>query len=1044
MAMDWYLPLRNHKSLGSLRERPGGLGGLAQARRDHLGQFFTPDALAAFLWRIAAPVAQVAFDRDAGFARVALLDNSIGTGRLMQFADPDQHKILGCDVHEPAIEALGEALHDAGFDSDVVHGSMIEVHPRNVGIALINPPFSLSLDAPTVQPYSCTHWGRFGEHSATISHTYALHQALEAAEVVLAILPTTYLRDIVDHPSPEMEGRFRAALWLPSGLFQEEGTQVAVGVAVFGPISDKARFQQLTLTSLDAPLPDFHLWCTSTRHHAPPPLSPTAMRASEPSIPGEVTGDARVRVVKDGRKLGLRFFCAATEAKVRNALLVAPVEPDSEHRYPKGIVFRGQGRFDLQLYLAQPDPLKAFDELLTRIRAAGGDPQPDPAIAHYLRRAARTTKRMTTPFAHVVMNPMPAQQDGRCRATVRRNRMLDPSTWGSPLLRAGSEVDIEVLEGGYQVHHHGQAVTINEQTLKADFELHAAPVASGWVQVHDGRAAAFPHLAKAIQTSLERCGAMDVASWDYQQADLIELRMAPSGILAFRMGCGKTRMALALCLAGGDHNAIVVESQLMPELLREIHDLNLDPSLWQVITCAEQCRTLRKINLLTYNRLKAEIAPGSGRRIIARLLRRRFNTVVADEAHLLRNLDTQQTQALWQLSSKRRYAMTGTPMANQVQDLLPLAQWAHGDGTVAQPYGRHHPYLEQRLLTSMTMAMRGVDQFFEDYVVTEWVTAEWSDGMTKGAKRQVPKINKLPKLRAWAASLIKRRHETEPMVAAHFSVPEYTSRLVTVPWDPEHLAHYLQVADEFAEWFSRAWKQAHASQTNVNLITLLARIGAVQRACNFPQHLGKGNAGIRPYLPLTSKQRAVIARTKELAGAGHKIIVYADSPKQCERFALELGKAGVEAIAFHGDMPIKHRTRLLDERFRFGPAPVLCASLKVTQNGLNLWQADRVLMACRSWSQTQEAQAIARVLRPQQTRPVEVEYFELEGSIDAYMRQHVAFKGDSAGAAIDCLEPKLEGEEFLHLDAILNQFVEQLAKRAGIDAWEYRREIRAA
>ena len=101
-------------------------------------------------------------------------------------------------------------------------------------------------------------------------------------------------------------------------------------------------------------------------------------------------------------------------------------------------------------------------------------------------------------------------------------------------------------------------------------------------------------------------------------------------------------------------------------------------------------------------------------------------------------------------------------------------------------------------------------------------------------------------------------------------------------------------------------------------------------------------------------------------------------------------------------------------------------SFGVTQSGLNLYQADRVIFAQRDWTAKTENQAKARVLRPQQKSEVEFHFFHLKGSIDEYQAQMVGHKNDSACAGLDFAEPEFEGEEFLHLDTILGRFVNAL------------------
>jgi hypothetical protein len=55
-----------------------------------------------------------------------------------------------------------------------------------------------------------------------------------------------------------------------------------------------------------------------------------------------------------------------------------------------------------------------------------------------------------------------------------------------------------------------------------------------------------------------------------------------------------------------------------------------------------------------------------------------------------------------------------------------------------------------------------------------------------------------------------------------------------------------------------------------------------------------------------------------------------------------------------------------------------------------------------------------------------------------------AMKRDTATAALDFLTPEYDDIEFLHMDAMLDAFVRDLAERAGIDPYRYREVLRAA
>lgn len=54
-----------------------------------------------------------------------------------------------------------------------------------------------------------------------------------------------------------------------------------------------------------------------------------------------------------------------------------------------------------------------------------------------------------------------------------------------------------------------------------------------------------------------------------------------------------------------------------------------------------------------------------------------FDTVILDEAHRIRNKKTKQTQAVFALQAKRKYALTGTPTVKDGTDIHPILSWLY-------------------------------------------------------------------------------------------------------------------------------------------------------------------------------------------------------------------------------------------------------------------------------------------------------------------------------------------------------------------------------
>lgn len=1032
--MSWYEPLKKITSRGSQADRPGSLAGLAQARRVHLGQFFTPDEIARIMWGIASHAIENKASRVSG--KVRILDNSVGSGRLLQFADPDLHEIHGVDVDAEPLEALGMAAQAAGFECEFEHCGMEEINPKGFHLALINPPFSVHIEAPTLQPYACTSYGRYGPGTSALSHAYALAQAVEAADVVVALLPRSFTDELLANPEGLLgdahESRFHAVIDLPSRAFREEGTDVSVSVVVMGlggcAASDAPR---IALKSVEDPLPAMPDLRIAGQHRSAR-IGRVDVEAQEPSITLPVTGNNVVRVTHDGRRMKLHYACGLTMAKVANAVLREPVTKmlGDEQRFPKGTRYAGQGLLDLEGHLIQDDPIASFTDFVRLIREAGGDPQVEPGLWAYLRRAMRKSRRQATPLRHTVF-----VQDGvagnadRIEARPRRPQVADPKTWGSPALSIESLYSFDRTEDGlYRFEVKGREFRLTPEDLFERFEVVGGKAQSGWQVVHQGLPASYPDLAHGWRERAKAAGIDKWLSWGYQFDDLVELAMKPVGtIAAWDMGLGKARLATALILLHGcRHGLVATEAGLIDEMVIELKGLPIPAASWQVITRPEQLSDLRTINVISYERLRLEIEAKGGvkrmRNTYAGKLRRRIGVAVFDEGDLLANPKSDQARACEQVSARKAFVLSATPIANYPRDIAPILAFTAGDGTAAQPWGWRRGKLEKSWIKTMNVAERGIDAFRNTFVCTSWVTKEFEDTLSEGAKREIPRIANLEAYRAMLAPHVKRRITEEPEVAQWIKILKESREIVEVPWDHAHLAYYLDVVEEFSHRYLQA--RSEGGRKN-NLIAILARIRAVSFASDFPQF---GVEGFGAYMPLTSKQRWVLDEIERLTAQGKKTVLYAENPKQVELLSTHLEQRGVDAVKFHGGIPIRQRTRSLNDRFRFGDCPNLLATLGVTQKGLNMWQAEEVIMLSRSWSATTEEQAIHRLLRPQQKKNVRVRYVHLPGGIDGYKAQLVSFKKDSSAAGLDWGTPQTEDTDFLHLDTVIGRFVEDMAR----------------
>ncbi|MES2027413.1 MAG: helicase-related protein [Pseudomonadota bacterium] len=1048
--MSWRKDLEAIQSLGSQDQGATSLAGLHEARKRHLAQFFTPLAVVEIMWAIAQ---QSFHHREA--SRISLLDSSIGTARLMHFADPERHHIGGVDIHEDVVSQVMQQAEAQNLSAEVLCAGMQDIRPTGFDVALLNPPFSIALESAGLTAFPCTKHGRLGPNTSTQSDEYAVAQSLTAADVVVAVVPQSLARDLRDRGADivgeDAGKRLRAVVKLGTKAFLEEGASVGTCIVVYG--HDEGPFLGEFEPMNPSDLPDFGL--VIRKVGLKPRLRPVSYDTDKPVITMPITGNPTVRVTHSGRQINLHFQCGGFQARVLNAVYRKRVYSSENHRLPKGVKYAGQGQLDIESILMTDDPQQTFAELVQTIRDAGGEPAVDPTLANYLRKKIRALPRLLTPLGHWVFR---SDHADKVTATAKCRVPSEPKLMMAPAVKTGEQIELVRNSEGWEFTLKAWTRKLCDEEARRLFEMPAT--STGWVEAHKPLQTHFPVMAAQLEKEARALGIDKFLNWSFQFQDLIEVCIRPAGtVIAFKQGLGKSRIAAGLILLKRvKHGLVTMPANLLDEFGNRLKDAGLPSSMWKMIECAEDLRELRTINIISNERLRMPISSDSvevleeeeteggkklavrsqkrSRNTYAKKLRGRIGVLICDEGDFLANPDSAQSRAVAQVSAKSVFPLSGTPIANVPRNMINLAVQSVGDGVAGQVYGVHAPLLQGANAKSMEFATRGVESFADRFVTLEWVTSEFKEDLVKGAKREVPKLRNLPEFRSWLAPFVKRRLQTEPEVRKDVQIPVPTTNVTTLDWQDDHLGYYLRVADEFATWFM---KQRDRPQ-GTNLIALLARIGAVEQAASFPQ---RSRSGVNWSGGLTNHQQYVVDRTVEKVLEGHKVVLFATWPELLEIYRKEIDRhIGVEAVCYHGALSKTQRRENL-RGFRHGTADVLCASFGITDAGLDLYEADYAIFPHRLWNSRGEDQSIYRLLRPQQTRPVHVEMVHLEGSIHEYQMQMVDWKKSTADAGLDWGTPLPDDVEFLHLDTVLGRFLENLAKLRGMKGYELRDSIKA-
>ncbi|WP_342378472.1 SNF2-related protein [Myxococcus stipitatus] len=148
-----------------------------------------------------------------------------------------------------------------------------------------------------------------------------------------------------------------------------------------------------------------------------------------------------------------------------------------------------------------------------------------------------------------------------------------------------------------------------------------------------------------------------------------------------------------------------------------------------------------------------------------------------------------------------------------------------------------------------------------------------------------------------------------------------------------------------------------------------------------------------------------------------KVLVFTESRDTLEMLQAELSRENVEALGYHGDLPLVERDRQV-ARFRDpeGPRVLLCT--EVGGEGRNFQFAHHLVHYDLPWSPATVEQRIGRLDRIGQNHPVEIHVFDVAGTLASDVLSLLA---DAVGVF---------GETVGGLDAVLEEVETRLAELA--------------
>ena len=110
------------------------------------------------------------------------------------------------------------------------------------------------------------------------------------------------------------------------------------------------------------------------------------------------------------------------------------------------------------------------------------------------------------------------------------------------------------------------------------------------------------------------------------------------------------------------------------------------------------------------------------------------------------------------------------------------------------------------------------------------------------------------------------------------------------------------------------------------------------------------------------------------------MLVFTEARDTLEMLQTQLRKDALEALAYHGDLPLVERDRQV-ARFRDPEGPKVLVCTEVGGEGRNFQFAHHLVHYDLPWSPSTVEQRIGRLDRIGQTQPVDVHVFDPEGTL---------------------------------------------------------------
>ena len=423
-----------------------------------------------------------------------------------------------------------------------------------------------------------------------------------------------------------------------------------------------------------------------------------------------------------------------------------------------------------------------------------------------------------------------------------------------------------------------------------------------------------------------------ITLFPYQQQGAAFLSQHENGFLADEMGLGKSAQAISACdFVGANRVLVLCPASARINWAREFEKFQQTDRQIQVILSKADRVNTTGVTICSYDlTIRSEVQ--------SKLFAGKFDVIILDEAHFLKNRKARRTQAVLGHNcsriaglienAKQVYALSGTPAPNHPDELWPVT----------------HALFPKALM-------------YKEKVLDYWSFLKRFCRYNQGPFGiKITGGRNIPELRERLRPYLLRRKKSQVLL----ELPEL--RMTSITLEPKKLLQEL--------------KDIEAGPQGDRIREVLENADDQGGLAKAAFHV----AQLRRLTGLSKVQPVIDLIKDELSGGLDKIVLFAYHREVIDQLLIGLHDSG--AVALHGGITAKQRQHVIDCFQQDHHTHVFIGQITAAGTAINLTAASDLLFVEPSWVPAENLQAAMRVHRIGQKRGVLIRFVLLSGSLD--------------------------------------------------------------